>query len=653
MVTEPMRRAISLCVTAALFLGLLLSAAVAATPEPVRVYFFWAYGCPYCEQEKVFLDDLLRRHAPAVEIVSYEVSQDQDNQRLLQDMGGTHGFTPTTVPVTFIGGAYWRGYRPSLAGEMEAHVLHCRGGECPDIGEEVVTRRAPGGGELASPGYPGGEGAPSVARASGGAATIHVPFLGTFDLGASSLVYATAVIAFVDGFNPCSLWVLSMLLAIVTHTNSRRKIFVVGGTFLLVTSTIYGAFVAGMFNVLAYLMYIGWVTYFVAAIAIAFAAINIKDYFFFRQGVSLTISDKHKPGIFKQMRGTIAGDKSTLAMMGATAVMAAGITVIELPCTAGFPLVWSGLVASHQVGLMSFAALLVLYIAVYLSVEIVVFAAAVTTLKMSKFQEMHGRVLKLVGGTVMLFLGIALVADKEIMSSLSGTLAVFGLAAGTSLIVLVLHRLVLPRWGVFLGSGKPAAEVGPNSGKGRRGFALLRAPKAVGLALAALVLGLAYFPALLGARPDPEAKPLHAGTVATRVGNRSLETELTLIFSPGNAASRDALDMLGTNTDCTVHLNPIEQVSSLPSAAWLGLPGRPYDHAVNASAVRLLGGSDLPILIVSTGDERQIFMERQKIVSTIVKLCRKDERVLPPWGQTDFLSPLEDGCGIAAETDCE
>ncbi|MFU8858636.1 MAG: hypothetical protein ACNA8S_16730, partial [Deferrisomatales bacterium] len=470
--------------------------------------------------------------------------------------------------------------------------------------------------------------------------------------------YATAVIAFVDGFNPCSLWVLSMLLAIVIHTSSRRKIFIVGGTFLLVTATVYGAFVAGMFNVLAYLMYIGWVTYLVAAIAIAFAAINIKDYFFFRQGVSLTISDKHKPGIFKQMRGTVAGDKSVLAMIGTTAVMAAGITVIELPCTAGFPLVWSGLVASHQVGLVSFAALLVLYIAVYLSVEIVIFAAALTTLKMGKLQEAQGRVLKLVGGTVMLFLGIALVADKEILSSLSGTLLVFGLAAGTSLLVLVLHRLVLPRWGVFLGSEKPAADVGPKPGEGRRGFALLRAPKAVALALAALVLlGLAYFPALLGARPDPEAKPLHEGTAATRVGNRSLETELTLVFSPEDPAGNEVLAALLAHPGCTVHLNPTGPVASPASAAWAGLPRRDYDPLVNASVARLFGFGNLPILIVTTGDERQILGEPSRIVSTISSLCRAPETPLPSlaptWGSGSLLLPPEPGCGIAAESDCD
>ena len=51
--------------------------------------------------------------------------------------------------------------------------------------------------------------------------------------------------ALVDGVNPCSLWVLTMLLALVLHSGSRRRVMAVGGTFLLVTSLMYGLYIVG------------------------------------------------------------------------------------------------------------------------------------------------------------------------------------------------------------------------------------------------------------------------------------------------------------------------------------------------------------------------------------------------------------------------
>jgi hypothetical protein len=57
----------------------------------------------------------------------------------------------------------------------------------------------------------------AAALEPGTSTTLDAGFLGTIDLGGTSLLVSTLVIGFVDGVNPCSLWVLSVLLAIVLH----------------------------------------------------------------------------------------------------------------------------------------------------------------------------------------------------------------------------------------------------------------------------------------------------------------------------------------------------------------------------------------------------------------------------------------------------
>jgi len=438
--------------------------APASALEPIRIYFFWSEGCPYCDQQKEFLADLKAQYGDLIEVLDWEVVKEPANFELFRQVAAAHGARATTIPTTFIGGSYWLGFQSRMEGEMEGRVVHCLGAECPDPGVQVISRqvRAADAVIVATPAAPGERSRPTDTRqvrevTQEGqviSSTITVPFVGEVDLAAESLVWATVVIAFVDGFNPCSVWVLTMLLAIVVYTRSRTKTLIVGLTFLLVTATIYGAFVAGAFNILSFIQIIPWVIYVVAAIAFFFGLVNVKDYFFFQQGISLTISDKHKPGIFKQMRDVIAGDRSIFAMIGATVVMAAGIAIVELPCTAGFPLVWSGLVAAHHPGMMEFLLLLAIYILIYLGIELTIFLAAVITLKTKKFEETHGRILKLIGGAIMLALAVVLVVDKDIMTDLSGTLRVFGIALGAALLVMAVHRFVLPRLGIALGTEK-------------------------------------------------------------------------------------------------------------------------------------------------------------------------------------------------------
>jgi hypothetical protein len=226
----------------------------------------------------------------------------------------------------------------------------------------------------------------------------------------------------------------------VIHAGSRRKVFAVGATVLLVTAGMYGLFIIGVFSTLSYVGYLRSVQVAVAVLALGFAAINIKDYWAFKKGFSLTIGDAHKPKLYQQMRSVMTARGSTLAMIGTTAAMALGVTLVELPCTAGFPVIWSGIVSGH-VSNTGFAGLLAVYMLVYLLDELLVFGTVVVTLKVSRFEEKHGRILKLIGGMVMLALGVGMLVAPDAMNNLNGSLVIFAAAAVGTLAMMGTHRL--------------------------------------------------------------------------------------------------------------------------------------------------------------------------------------------------------------------
>jgi len=197
--------------------------------------------------------------------------------------------------------------------------------------------------------------------------------------------------------------------------------------------------------VLAYATYLPWMYWVVALFALTFGLVNVKDYFWFKRGFSFTIDDKYKPGIYQKFRGLMTNGRSPLALGAATAVMAAGIALIELPCTAGFPVIWSGIVSAHDASTATFFALLVAYLIIYLLDELVIFFIAVAKLRIEKFQEGQARALKLIGGVVMIALAIVLVADPDIMSQAGPAIGVFVVAFAVAGLIIVVHRKLLPR----------------------------------------------------------------------------------------------------------------------------------------------------------------------------------------------------------------
>lgn len=388
----------------------------AVDSRPVEIHFISGAGCPHCAEARPFLDALAARH-PRVQVRELEIWKQRENRVPATELAARWGIELASVPVILVGGRAWVGFAPQpTAAEIEAAVEYCLAQGCAEPQA----------------------GAPPVAATG---STLALPGFGSIDLGAHSLVASTALIAFVDGFNACSLWVLTLLLAVTLHTGSRGKVAVIGLTFLSVTSAVYALFIAGLFGALQVLPFAGALRVVMALLALLFAVVNLKDYFWYGRGLSFSIPDDAKPGLYRRMRTITAAGRSFPALVGATVVLSASASLVEFACTAGFPVLWTQLLAWHGADGMQFAALLLLYMLIYQADELLIFAVAVWTMRALRMEERHGRLLKLASGMLMGVLAVTLLVAPDALDALGSALAVFGIAVLGTLAVLAGERL--------------------------------------------------------------------------------------------------------------------------------------------------------------------------------------------------------------------
>ncbi len=489
-----------------------ISPARAQTPtpgQPVYIYLFWGEGCPHCAKAKPYFEELTNRY-PGVVLKSFEVYYNQDNQQFFISMAERYGLDQLAVPTIFIGSYKLQGYAERMNWDIENVVVNCLQNGCVDAAEglagipeagvfpsstpttslptaslpiqeadtalpdfslhltpvstslplpvtstptpEVLSSAASRSSTAPLAVVSSLEDAPGSTPTLNSANVLDIPLLGSVDLEMQSITLSTALIAFVDGFNPCSLWVLSMLLALTLHTGSRKKVLAIGLIFLTVTAGIYALFIAGLFSVLKVASFLGWIQILVALVALFFALVNVKDYFWYKEGISFTIADDKKSGIFKRMRAVMDASQSLWGLASATVVLAVGVSMVEFSCTAGFPVIWVNLLSAQQVGGAVFLLLLLLYMLIYQLDEMIIFLSAVISLKASRVEEKQGRLLKLVGGMLMLALAIVMLVNPALMNSLGSSLLIFGGAFLATLFVLFLHRILLPALGVRIGS---------------------------------------------------------------------------------------------------------------------------------------------------------------------------------------------------------
>lgn len=405
--------------------------------SPVRILFFHGDGCSHCAEEEPFLENLIAQYGNRVQIEEHEIWYNEENAALAKQYADAYQFDwQGEVPFTIIGTQYWLGFSEEKAAAMTALVESGLDTPLPDPADVL-------NGVITLDGKPVVD--PNI---------IHVPFIGEVDLDEQSLTVTTLLIGLVDGVNPCSLWVLTMLLAMIVHTDSRKKTIIIGLVYLTVTAGIYALFIMGVFTVLSYVNYIKWIRIAVGIVTLVMGLINLKDYFFFKEGVSLTIDDAKKPGIFQKMRNVMKNTNNLWAMIGATIVLAAGVSLVEFSCTAAFPVIWSNILAAHNVSRPVFFGLLILYMVIYQLDELIIFLAAVFTMKSTRMEEKHGRILKLFSGVLMVTLSIVMIVRPEIMNRIGTTLLIFLLAVLATGAILLLTSVILPKFGVYVGHKK-------------------------------------------------------------------------------------------------------------------------------------------------------------------------------------------------------
>ena len=400
----------------------------ADTAEPAaELVLYWGDGCPNCEVEREWLATVAEEH-PDLTITQYEVWKDADNRELFVAAGEELGFEASSVPTTVIGERVWIGWTDPIQEDVADAIDLVLDGKTPPPG----VYGTPGAGTCSEEDFECAVEDPVI---------VDIPIFGEVSLGDKSLLMSTLIIGFVDGVNPCSLWVISVLLTIVIRTASRRRVVAIGTTFLTVTAGMYALYMAGIYSALSVVGFVGKIQLVVAIVAGIFGIVAVKDYFAFKKGLSFTIKDSSKPGIYKRVRDA-AGHRALIPALGATVALAVAVSLMETPCTAGFPVLWTGMLQAQGVGAAETVALFFAYMLPFLLDEMIVFGVAVVTMRASKMQEKHGELLKLVAGVTMLALAGTMVFAPAVMESPVGALALFGAAfALTGVIHVVTTRV--------------------------------------------------------------------------------------------------------------------------------------------------------------------------------------------------------------------
>ena len=368
----------------------------------VHLYFFWTETCPHCQAARPDVDSLASQ-LPWVELRSYSLTDRPENGRRFVGLAQQVGQRALSVPAFLFCGRMLTGYDSpagmgaTLRQELRACRAQLEGGEDP----LAANQQAP-------------------------TANTYLPGLGAFDLQQWSLPAVAITLGALDSFNPCAFFVLLFLLSLLVHARSRARMFLIGGVFVAISGLVYFLFMAAWLNLFLLIGQVVWITAVAGLLALTLGLINIKDFFSFHSGVTLSIPAQAKPGLFRRMR-SLLGASSMATMLGSTIVLAVLANAYELLCASGLPMVFTRILTLQALDTSAYYGYLALYCVVYVIPLFVIITLFSVTLGQRKLSEQEGRLLKLVSGMMMTGLGLILITAPELLNHLSTTLVLLAL----------------------------------------------------------------------------------------------------------------------------------------------------------------------------------------------------------------------------------
>ena len=194
---------------------------------------------------------------------------------------------------------------------------------------------------------------------------------GKVDLKSISLPVATFIIALMDGFNPCAMWILIFLITMLINMKDRKKLYILGSVFILVSGLVYFVFLVTWFNFFKLTGYVKWIKVIIGIIAIITGIMHVKDGLSSKGGCHAT-NEKQRKTIMTRIKKVLAEKSYVLAIIGII-TLAVSVNLIELVCSAGLPAIYTNLLLTNNLSTLAYYSYLIFYVLIFMLDDLIIF----------------------------------------------------------------------------------------------------------------------------------------------------------------------------------------------------------------------------------------------------------------------------------------
>lgn len=387
-----------------LFCLLLIPNILFAEEKELNLYLFYGENCPHCKQLKKFLNEYLEDKLN-VKLYQYEVWNNSENRKLFTDVMEITEQRRGNVPYLVIGENAIVGYGGEYTDtKIKNNINYYLNmdfkdevgiylGVVEDTGEEIIqtaTKPDETIDDLALPNNVKGI------------------------VKNSPLIISTILIGLVDGFNPCAMWILLLLISMLLGVKDKKRKWILGLTFLITTGVVYFLFLLSWINISLFINGLDFIKLAVATVAIILGILSISKFVksLFKDEGCEVVDKKNRKRIIKAITRIVKEKSFPLAVLGII-LLAVSVNVIELLCSLGLPAAYAQVLAINDVGPKMRILYSFIYVLFFIIDDLLVFFISMKTLELKAISNKYSKYASLISGLLMIIIGTLMLYKPE------------------------------------------------------------------------------------------------------------------------------------------------------------------------------------------------------------------------------------------------
>ncbi|MCF7830796.1 hypothetical protein K9M41_02265 [Candidatus Gracilibacteria bacterium] len=352
----------------------------------VTMEFYHGAECPHCHEERQWFPELKKMY-PDIQIKEFEVWHNPQNKALWTQRMRELGMVPTGVPTNIIGNEAIVGFNaPGILALLEKHF-----------------------------------GPPLDPKAK-----VEIPKEN--DSWKKYLTSSWPAMAFMlgilDGFNPCAMWTLLILIGFLLSMENKKRRWWIGGIFVGSSALLYGlallAYLFGFIEVSSWVAgsVMGWIFRLVGVLAVGTGLLSLKNWL--KKGVECDVRGMESKQKFRNKLSEILAREKFILVIAGVVGLALSVNAIELLCSFAIPTAFTATLVNLKLPLWQQLSAIGIYDFAYILDDVLVLVIALWTMSLKVFSPKIVQISHLIGGLLLLVLGLFLIFDPQFLAELIG-----------------------------------------------------------------------------------------------------------------------------------------------------------------------------------------------------------------------------------------